>query len=578
MRGWARDEPWRTVTDTSTAEPRDTSGDLSPDTVIGGKYAVLRRLGGGAMGAVYEARHRVTGARCALKVLHADPSRGPTHLDRFMREAGVAAQVGHEGVVQVLDAGVDEVSGRFWLVMELLVGLDLGQWLERGDGSRLRLLSWARDMLPALEAAHRAGIVHRDLKPENVFVAEVPGGGHRVKILDFGIARPVGQKTSTQTGIAVGTPCYMSPEQALKPSTVDVPSDVWSFGAMLYELTTGAPPFDGESAHAVVLAAASLPHTPMDVVAPEVPTPLARLVDRCLSKEPAARPTASEVLAALDGILGSEVHRGALGERPSMLDGDLRPSLATASTDEARAPSMAFPARSEERPTEPESPTLPAPRADAEVPHRRRAIAVGAALGLALVGLVALALRGTQAPSIDATPPGARAPLERSALPGAQAPVAAEAPRVPSAARPADPGPSPATAPPRAPAPTIATPRAEVPGGPATGVRPRPSSLRPDEARPAPGTMDEPLAPSTAPAPTAAPEPTSAPPAREDVRPQTASSAGASTAATGTPAGTAPAVPTRSGSAPPPSSTPTPRRPGVPARPATPATPPPFTF
>jgi serine/threonine-protein kinase len=371
----------------------------------------------------------------------------------------------------------------------------------------------------------------------------------------------------------------MSPEQALKPSTVDVPSDVWSFGAMLYELTTGAPPFDGESAHAVVLAAASLPHTPMDVAAPEVPTPLARLVDRCLAKDPAARPTASEVLAALDGILGSDVHRGALGERPSMLDVDLRPSLATASTDEAPA----YPRGSTEVRALAESASPPPPNAGVAASQRRRAIVVGALLGLALIGLAVVARRATVAPSVEPPRSGARPLLERAATAEPEVPVGpATSPRPAvttlDRVRPADEAPSTATAAARAPAPAFATPRAEVPGGPATGVRPRASSIRPDEARPAPGTMDEPLAPSTAPAPTVAPEPTSAPPAREDVRPQTASSAAASTAATGTTAGTAPAVPTQSGSAPPPNSTPTPRRPSVPVRPATPATPPPFTF
>jgi len=259
-----------------------------PGDVVAQRYEITERLAVGGMGAVYRARHRVSTRDVALKIVHAHLSVDPTFEERFLREARVAAEIGHEGIVQVLDAGIAE-SGELFLAMELLEGESLRAHLERPGTTRGQALSWIDAMLEPLGAAHHKGFVHRDLKPENVFVARTAGGHEIVKLLDFGIAKQLGEARLTATGAALGTPHYMPPEQVLGRD-VGPAADVWSVGVMIYEILSGAPPFVGPTPQAAYVRACTAPHAPLDDVAPGVGRGLSTLVDRMLDKEPTNRP------------------------------------------------------------------------------------------------------------------------------------------------------------------------------------------------------------------------------------------------------------------------------------------------
>ena len=249
------------------------------------------------MARVYVGRHRVTGKPAAIKLLDA----GLTDEDRFLREASATADIGHPDIVDIFDAGRDPETGAFYIAMELLEGETLREHMEdeaTTPGQILRLIR--RSVVPLCEA-HARGFVHRDLKPENIFVV---GERQQVKLLDFGIARRMNASRMTATGTSMGTPHYMSPEQAMDAGKVSAASDVWSVGVMIYEALSGAPPFDGETIHAVIVAACTQDHVPLAERVPEVDPALSELVDRCLAKTPSDRPaTAGALLAELDRLL-----------------------------------------------------------------------------------------------------------------------------------------------------------------------------------------------------------------------------------------------------------------------------------
>ena len=266
-----------------------------------GQYVLQRELASGAMGVVYVAQHRVTQARAALKLLRPEAATQET-VERFLREVRAAARIGHEGIVQVYDAGRTE-EGELFLAMELLQGQTFEERIEAG-ADRLHCMQLLGQLLDPLAAAHAEGIIHRDLKPANVFVARRRDGTEQVKLLDFGIAREAGGKSVTATGIAIGTPYYMSPEQATRPSATGPTADIWSVGVMMYEVLSGEMPFDGETLHAVLLSASVQPHIPVESLSPSLDPDLAALVNKCLEKEPDGRPqNAAELQAALEPIL-----------------------------------------------------------------------------------------------------------------------------------------------------------------------------------------------------------------------------------------------------------------------------------
>jgi len=252
------------------------------------------------MGTVYEAKHNLSQKTVALKLLHPHVARDEASRQRFLREVSAPAQIGHAGICDVYDAGFDTHDGSVFFAMELLEGETLRGPLDRGSLSLGQLYQVFDQLLDALGAAHEKGIVHRDLKPENVFLEAMRDGSTRVKLVDFGIVTDVGEegKNVTQAGTAMGTPEYMSPEQATNARDVSAATDVWAVGVMLYEALGGRPPFAGGSPTAVVVEVITQPHQPLAAFAPGAPEPLLALVDRCLSKKPEGRPENAAALRA----------------------------------------------------------------------------------------------------------------------------------------------------------------------------------------------------------------------------------------------------------------------------------------
>ncbi|MCB9603805.1 MAG: TIGR02265 family protein [Sandaracinus sp.] len=270
--------------------------------VVGGRYELLKKLGAGGMGAVYLARHTTTYSHCALKLIHDHAEDGNSHA-RFLREARAPAEIGHPGIVQVLDAGID-ADGTMFVAMELLSGQSYRGVVQRTDVSLEEKVSLLLDALDPLAVAHRKGFVHRDLKPENLFVLSSPGAGPRVKLLDFGIARDGGAMELTETGVLVGSVKYVAPEQARSARDASPASDVWSVGVMLYELAFGDVPFSGQSSFDVIVKIHAGKFVPLRERAPEVPAAYEALVHRCLDQEPSARPRdAAELAIELAPIL-----------------------------------------------------------------------------------------------------------------------------------------------------------------------------------------------------------------------------------------------------------------------------------
>jgi serine/threonine-protein kinase len=271
--------------------------------VVDGRYRVIRLLGEGGMGAVYEAEHMEIGRRVAIKIMHAAYSSHPETMARFRQEARAATQIGHPNIVEVTDSGAT-AAGRLFFVMELLSGVDLAQVMaETRIVPARRALRITLQICKALHAAHEEGIVHRDLKPENVFLIEREGKGDFVKILDFGIAKNVGlerrgdSQRLTHPGMAMGTPEYMAPEQAAGED-IDRRIDVYATGAMLYEMLTGHLPHEGENLMQVLSRKASQPVTPPTRYRPTMPKGLETVIFRAIAFERDERHATMEELGA----------------------------------------------------------------------------------------------------------------------------------------------------------------------------------------------------------------------------------------------------------------------------------------
>jgi eukaryotic-like serine/threonine-protein kinase len=279
-----------------------------------GKYTIVRKLGEGGMGEVYEGRHSGTGRRVAIKVITNLHSRNESLLQRFELEARAAGTIESEHIVAVLDVGRDETSGAPYLVMEYLVGEDVQHLSERlGPMPADLTMRVGVQALLGLAKAHAQGIVHRDIKPANLFLTERDGGELRVKVLDFGIAKVTGSELDsgekkrpiTRTGSFVGSPLYMSPEQTRGKGMVDHRSDLWSLGIVLYQMVAGRTPFDHiESLGDFIVAVRTTPVDPIRLHAPWVDPTVARAIERALVIDAAQRyQTADEMRAALAAFL-----------------------------------------------------------------------------------------------------------------------------------------------------------------------------------------------------------------------------------------------------------------------------------
>ena len=270
---------------------------MQPGSIVAGRYEIVARIGGGGMGEVYRAVHSMSRRAVALKLIGAGAGHDAAAAVRFQREASASAEIGHPGIVEVYDAGVDPGSGAFFLAMELLEGHSLSQRTGRAA------LPWILALLEPLAAAHAKGFVHRDLKPANVMVARV-AGREQIKLLDFGIARRLSDLGATGTGEMMGTPYYMAPEQAMSARDAGPAADVFSVGVMLYEALAGRRPFEAASMAELAIEMQTREPPPLDLFAPDAPPGLAALVGRCLSRDPAARPAdASALRAELEPLL-----------------------------------------------------------------------------------------------------------------------------------------------------------------------------------------------------------------------------------------------------------------------------------
>jgi eukaryotic-like serine/threonine-protein kinase len=278
-----------------------------------GQYRVTGTIGHGGMGVVHVAEHTLLGRRAAIKVLRSELSQNQNAVTRFFNEARALAAIHHPGIVDVYDFGWTP-DGAAFLVMEHLEGESLTRRSARSPFRWPAALAIARQIAGALAAAHAKGIVHRDLKPDNVFLVpdpEVPGG-ERIKLLDFGIAKLAATSSTphslTRTGVVIGTPTYMAPEQC-RGVAVDHRADLYALGCVIYELCCGRPPFVGEGSGDVLVAHITMPAPAMSNTNPEIPQLVETLVRRLLAKAPGDRlQTADRVILAIDALLS---------ERPS---------------------------------------------------------------------------------------------------------------------------------------------------------------------------------------------------------------------------------------------------------------------
>jgi eukaryotic-like serine/threonine-protein kinase len=224
---------------------------LEPGQTLGERFLIERALGTGGMGAVYLARDQRLDERVALKIMHGMALLDPSASDRLRREASAARRISHVNVVKIFDVGEDK--GHLFLSMEYVEGQSLKELINRHSSLPLdRLRAYVREICDGLAAAHAEGVVHRDLKPANVLVTP----DQRVKIIDFGLARIANLEGMTATGMLLGTPEYMAPEQ-IKGGNIDARTDLYSLGVLIYHALTGRPPFTGDTPIAVSLAQAT---------------------------------------------------------------------------------------------------------------------------------------------------------------------------------------------------------------------------------------------------------------------------------------------------------------------------------
>ena len=463
--------------------------------LVAGKYQLTRLVGQGGMGAVWEGVHTTLGTRVAIKFIESQYLENAEALTRFENEARAAAALQSRHVVQVFDHGLMR-DGRPYIVMEFLSGEPLDKRLDRV--SRLTPLETARMIVQicrALSKAHQAGIVHRDLKPENVFLVwDAEENADVTKVVDFGIAKFADRSTmtsATRTGSVLGTPFYMSPEQARGLRSVDHRSDLWSVGVIAYQCLVGRLPFHGESVGDLLVTICTAPLPVPSVEAPDVPAAFDAWFARALSRNPDERfQSAASLAESLCEAMGATVQQeswGTASKRNSATIMDT-PQITTRVS-----------------PSTPE-PVVVEPAADA---GRSRKLFVALAGLAAVAGVAAFALArndtASEAPAATAAAGAAEAP--RAAEP---APVEAEKPEPP----PVRAQPAVASAAPEASAAPSSTPVVEAAPAPRA-----PRGHRAPASRPPTGPVVAEPAPAPEPAPVVAkpPEPVVAKPAKPAV-------------------------------------------------------------
>ena len=389
-------------------------------TILGGKYRLIRQIGRGGMGTVYEGVHVDVGRRVAIKTLQPEVAEHPEARARFEREARAAGTIEHPNVCEVTDYGVDEDAGRPFLVMPLLRGTTLTSVIHEDAPLPVeRAVDIAVQVLSALEAAHEKKLVHRDLKPDNVFLTQLGDRADVVKLLDFGITKVIGDDDSatesplTDDGAALGTPQYMAPEQARGVSDLDGRADLFSLGATLYRMLTGERHVSGGTTSEILWNLWNEPITPARSLRPELSPTLDGVLTKAMAQDRRARyASAGEMRDAL------------------------RTALLSTSNDGLTGPTLTPIALPEPAPSEAEDISEQEPRANHPRLRLFLLILGGALLVLAGVALSTLSMTTARGGEDDAPVRAARA------LPGPLPPSRAE-----SVAASADGGPGRTTAP-----------------------------------------------------------------------------------------------------------------------------------
>jgi serine/threonine-protein kinase len=481
---------------------------LEPGEVIEGKYRIVRLIGEGGMGAVYEGENVRINRRVAIKVLHAAFAGNADVVKRFEREAQAAGRIGNDHILEVLDLG-QLSNGDLFMVMEFLDGEALGQRIKtRGRLTPRELSPIAREVLLGLGAAHDAGIIHRDLKPDNIFLLrEKAGKADFVKIIDFGISKfqPLNNEMRmTQTGAVMGTPYYMSPEQAHGSAEVDARSDLYAIGVILYEAVTGSVPFDAATFNQLLFKIVLSEPVPVRQVVPDLDPAFATVVEKAMARDAAHRyQTAQEFAAALQEW---EEHGAAVAAPPrasAVSIADITGNVAAVSADTAGQPAFAHSQPMTGAPVVASgaqtSGNWASSQADTPPMQRSRAPLLAALGGAAIVviGGGALAVghlsHGQGAASASAAPSAIAAPASAE-KPPAEPSATPEAPSAPSASEQAAPPPPPAkpTAP-KAPPPTKPSAKVSqhVARRPVATSKPKPTAVPKKPAATAkPGTPD----------------------------------------------------------------------------------------
>jgi serine/threonine-protein kinase len=399
---------------------------------IGGRYRVISVLGRGGMGVLYAAEHQLTQRKVALKLLAPEREDLPELHQRFLLEARTAAAVRHPHVVDVLDMGVHD-DGSPFLVMELLEGTSLDRTLTvQKRLSPEQALTTLLPVLGALASLHDAGIVHRDVKPSNIFLAFGLRGELVPKLLDFGLARTMSDLRLTRSGMVLGTPLYMSPEQAAG-ETVSFQTDLWSLGVVMFECLSGELPFTSRDSGAIAAQVLAGRVRGLAQVSPELPVPLAHAVDRALRRDLSLRYRDMREFAR--GLIAAALACGvALPENPDPVGlPEFREWRGQASVPSTMAAAKPVPLAGPEVSTEPDSAVAPITDARS-VRHKSRGAVVAVLVGAIVLAVCAAWLwPGVhQAPSprepLRVTEQGAKPSMH--ARPGSAKPAEASVPEV----------------------------------------------------------------------------------------------------------------------------------------------------
>jgi serine/threonine-protein kinase len=417
---------------------------MTDDDVVGqtlaGKYRIEKILGKGGMGLVLGARHLKLDEPVAIKLLRAAMMEVDGMVARFLREARAASKIKSVHVARVTDVDTLD-TGVPYMVMEYLTGTDLADLRrKKGQLGVVEAVGYVLEATEAIAEAHALGIVHRDLKPANLFLHEARDGTRVLKVLDFGISKleAPGEEDSTKTGQMMGSPKYMSPEQMLSMRDVDGRSDIWSLGAVLYELLAGRPPFVADSTPRVCALVLHNDPAPPSTLRPDLPPALERAVLRCLEKDPQRRfPTVTDLAEALapfgpppepvlkmTGAFRKPPSAGPISAPPAP------PSVVEAVTSAGAAdqtdPDEVSAALNLPSPARP-SPPAPLPLRGRGEPRRFRAAAVIVGLSLAgALGVVYFAQRGQGTTAASPLPPPSAPPAAEAPPPPTVAPTTAE--------------------------------------------------------------------------------------------------------------------------------------------------------